>query len=153
MIKLILFSTLCVILIFYHFETLSNPRLELLGCGEFSIYSREVITSPLITNTTNIGFGFIYTTHSSNANALREKFNIIDGESITLSNFICPQDILTQLGYTQISYQRGGGLFTIYAYSNRGRDFIRKTDHRINLQIAVRGGRVTVGWPVILGSY
>jgi len=153
MIKLVLYSTLCVVLIFYHFETLGNPRLEVLGEGVISIYSREVVTSPLITSVTNIGFGFIYTTCATNANELRAKFNVIDGESIALTHSACPHEILRQLGHTMVSYQRGGGLFTIYAYSSRGRDFIRQDGNRINMQIAVRDGRVTVGWPVILGSY
>ncbi|MCL2755455.1 MAG: YwmB family TATA-box binding protein [Firmicutes bacterium] len=153
MVKFILFSTFCIILIFYHFESLSNPKLEQLGDGQFSIYSREIIQSPLVLSKTNIGFGFIYTIHSLNANQLRQKFNVIDGESIVLDNFIHPNQILRQLGYTQISSQQSANLFTIYAYSSRGRDFIRKDNNRINLQVAVRDGRVTIGWPVILGSF
>ena len=153
LIKFVLFSALCVSLIFHHFATLSNPRLELLGDGDFSIYSREVITSPLVHSVTNIGIGFVYTTTSSNAAALRAKFNQIDGESIVLSTFKEPSRILALLGYTKVSTQTLSDLHTIYAYSGRGRDFITSEGTRINLQIAVRGDRVTVGWPVILGSF
>jgi len=153
LIKFIAFTTLCVSLVVFHFGTLSNPELEVLGEGEFSIYSRQVVGSPLIERVTNIGIGFIYTTSSRNAVQLRAKFTQIDGESIILDNFKDPQKILDILGYTQVSTQDMGGLHTVYAYSGRGRDFITSNGQRINLQIAVRAGRVTVGWPVILGSY
>jgi len=153
MFKLCVFVSVCASLVFYHFVTLDNPQLEVLGSGTIQIFSRERIESPLILNRQDLGFALAYTVSSNNAPFLRQKFSVIDGESITLDWFQSPQKILQALGHEYMFSQRMGDLQTIYAYSGRGRDFVARGRERVNLQIAVRGGRVTVGWPVILGSF
>ena len=151
---MILFVTLCITLVWYHFGTLDNPRLETLGEGTFFIHSRELVHSPLITSTIPAGIGFIYQMPSKHVNTVRSLFNNIDGESITLDTPKSSDQILRMLGYTMVQAQ--GTYETIrvvYAYSSRGRNFLTIDGTRINLQIATRGDRVTIGWPVILGSF
>jgi len=151
--KLLLFITLCVSLIFYHFASLGNPHLEILGDGYMSIYSRQLVDSPYIIRRHDIATGFIYTTRSYNAPALRAKFTQIDGESITLDTYRPKHEILRILRYRVVHEQRNNIMHITYAYSGRGRDFIRDGDTRINLQISSRAGRVTIGWPVILSGF
>ena len=153
MFKLCVFTASCACLILWHFTTLSNPNLEILGSGEFSIYSREAINSPLIIRRLDMGSGFIYVTSSENAAELRQKFNHIDGESITLNRYKPVRDILALLGHTKISSRKDSVMHITYAYSGRGREFIEHNGKRINLQIAHRGNRTAIGWPVILGSF
>jgi len=124
-----------------------------LGSGYFSIYSRDTVRSPLIIRRLDMGSGFIYTTRSEDAATLRQKFNTIDGESITLDRHVPTRDILAVLGHTKVSSRTDSVMTITYAYSGRGRDFIEHGGSRINLQIAHRGNRTTVGWPVILGSF
>lgn len=155
MFKLCVFAACCASLVIYHFETLSNPHLETLGAGTFSIFSREYIQSPLIESSQSLGFAYVFTTSSRNAAALRAKFNpqLIDGESLTLDRAMSPHQILRTLGHSYQFSQDLPTLHTVYGYSGRGRDFITQGSTRVNLQIAVRGSTVTVGWPVILGSF
>jgi len=134
----------------YHFAALDNPRLETLGDGEFRIYSRQDITSPLVTNRIAIATGFIYTTHSDNAAELRAKFTHSDGESITLTQPQTARQILSQLGHHQVSQHTSAIMTTTYAHNNRHRKFVTSGQNRINLQIIERDGVTTVGWPVIL---
>jgi len=144
---------MCASLVVWHFETVSNPRIEVLGSGQFRFYSRERIHSPLIYGTIQIATGFIYITTSDNAPLLRRKFSQIDGESLTLDYAKSKREILHILGYTAVSTQNNSVMQITYAYSGRGLSFIRSGRDRINLQISNRSGVVTVGWPVILGSY
>ena len=146
--KFPLYIALCVALIYYSVATVENPRLEVLGGGEYAIYSREDVGSSLVSRRVSSGIGFIYYCDSGNAAALREKFTHIDGESITLPGASAPQ-IIHKLGYQQVS--RSGDIY--YAYSPRAKEFIKSGGKKINLQIAERNGSTVVGWPVILGSY
>jgi len=121
-----------------------NPRLELLGEGEYAIYSREDVRSSLVDRRVASGIGFIYYTTSENAAELRAKFTHIDGESIVLPR-ISGKQVLKKLGYQEVS--KG------YGYSPRGKDFIKVNGQRVNLQVVERNGSTVVGWPVILGAY
>ena len=151
--KFILFGTLCVALVAQHFLVMENPQLETLGAGDFFIYSREVVVSPLVLERTDVGFGFIYRARSENAAELRAKFNHIDGESLLLDKQMSARDVLWLLGHEKTSQQTSAGMVVTYGYSGRGRDFIVAGGERVNLQIVERGGRTKVGWPVILGSF
>jgi len=152
--KFCVFVTLCAVLIFYSSASVANPNLEILGEGEVRIFSTEVVESPLVDRVTNVGFAFIYHTTSANAPYLRAKFTRIDGESITLRGTdLTARQVLRTLNYRKISSNAVGALEYYYAFSMRGSDFIISGDTRINLQVAQRGDVLTVGWPVILGSF
>jgi len=144
MVKLPLYITLCVVLVYYSFATAANPRLEILGEGEYAIYSREDVQSSLVDRRVSSGVGYIYYTVSKNAEALRAKFSNIDGESIVLAGQSA-KEILKKLGYREVSPG--------YGYSPRAKDFIKANGQKINLQIVERNDSVVVGWPVVLGSY
>lgn len=148
MVKLPLYIALCVALVYYSFAAAENPRLEVLGKGTYAIYSRQNISSSLILRRVSSGIGFIYYTDTSSAAALRTKFNNIDGESIQLQGPTVRQ-IFRKLGYKEVT--SSGDIY--YGYSPRGRSTIKSDGRRINLQIAERNGVITVGWPVILGTY
>jgi len=148
--KFLVFAAVCISLVFYHFATMDNPRLELLGAGEFRIYSRQDVDSPLVTNRISIATGFIYVTCASNAAELRDKFTQVDGESITLANHMSARDVLSRLGHVLVDQHTSAIMQTTYAHSNRHRASVRNGNYRVNLQIIERGGVTTVGWPVIL---
>jgi len=148
MYKLPLYIALCVSLVYYAIAVVENPRLEVLGDGEFAIYSREDVRSALVQRRVASGIGFIYYTDSGNAAELRAKFSKIDGESIVLGQKTAGQ-IFRKLGYREVSFS---GRIT-YGYSPRARTFITSEGQRVNLQVVERNGTTVVGWPVILGSY
>ena len=153
MFKLFVFVAVCVSLVVWHFGNLSNPQLEKLGSGTVQIFSREHIESPLALARQDLGFAYVYSVRSDNTAALRAKFSVIDGEAITLDNFKNPRVIMQKMNVNYRFSQSNQFMKVIYGYSGRGRDFVTRGRERINIQIAVRDGRVTVGWPVILGSF
>ena len=128
---------------------MNNPRLEVLGAGEYCFYSTDNVNGKQITRKIQNGAGYIYYCDGENAGGLRTLFTNIDGESIALQN-INTARVFKILNYKRVSADTHGN---IYGYSNRGRAYIRSGNKKINLQVSVRGDIVTVGWPVILGGY
>jgi len=153
MFKFLVFLAIAAALVMVHFSGLDNPRLERLGGGELRIHSREQIQSPLVERMYQNALGFTYVTRSENARELRQKFDVIDGESFVPDEKMSVNRILGILGHQVVDRQENNIMQVVYAYSGRARDFIMSGSRRVNLQIATRDGRVTVGWPVILGSF
>jgi len=146
--------SLCIVLIFYAIVVPPQEfRLENYFTGDFAFYSSERIQSPLVTHTTDLGFSFIYHTASQNATALRRNFTRIDGESVTMHRHKETRTILQRLDARKVSTSTIGEIDIVYAYTSRIPTFITKGGRRINIQIAHRSNRTTIGWPVILGSF
>jgi len=143
--KISLYITLCVCLIIASIYRDDHVKLETLGSGEFAIYSTQDIQSPLVDRRIQTGLGFIYFTHSSNANQLRQKFTQIDGESIRLDRPKTSSQIFRLLNFQKLCNN--------YGFSNKMPVHITANGQRINLQVSNRNGVTTVGWPVILGSF
>lgn len=78
----------------------------------------------------------------------------VDGVSVSFDGSI--QDlnaILDRLQATQVNAQQLGDLYVACYYSNRLQGGMTLDGKRVNLQIAFRNGTITVGYPLILGSY
>jgi hypothetical protein len=111
--------------------------------GEYCIYSRENVRSPLISRRVNSGLGFIYHCDSKKAQKLRGKFKSIDGESIVITDSIKYESILQRFAL-HIREEINDGIYhTIYAGNERYG----------TVQIVVRKNDIVVGYPAILGSY
>ena len=143
----------CIILIFYGIMMPREFRLENYFVGEFAFHSAKNVQSHLISHTANLGFAFIHYTTSTNATQLRRKIPRIDGESVTLNHQKSSQAILRKLRARKVTSNTIGDIEIVYGYSPRIRTFITKNNQRINLQIATRDNRTTIGWPIILGSF
>ena len=150
--KLCIFIAVAACLVFYSIAGASDPQLEKLGQGEYRFYSTDIVSSPYITRTVDLGFSYIYVCDSADATKVRKLFTRIDGESITLAN-TDKAAVLKRLNYQTVSVSEVSSIAVTYAYSPRGKTFITDNEQKINLQIAVSGRTTTVGWPVILGSY
>lgn len=151
--KFILYLSICLSLVVYWFASIGNPKLEKLGSGYMNIFSTCVVSHPYIINRTSLGFAHSYRIRSEHAETIRPLFRNIDGESITLHN-ADKRTILHQLSnHQKISTSRIGTLQVTSLYSNRTSSFVRDGNNRINLQVSYRNGTVTIGWPVILGSF
>lgn len=78
----------------------------------------------------------------------------VDGVSVSFSGSM--QDvnaIVNRLQATQINCQQLDDLYVACYTSNRLQGGVTLDGKRVNLQIAYRNGCITVGYPLILGSY
>jgi hypothetical protein len=124
-----------------------------LGAGNYSFYSTETVQSKYFTNVIDLGFSYIYECESTNANRVRPLFKNLDGESIRLNAEESIDAILKKLDAIVVSQSTIGDLKNIYGYTARNAQYITEKHRKINLQIAVNNNAVTIGFPVILGSY
>ena len=152
MIKLVIYISISLALIYWALATTHHPQLETLGKGEHRFYSPEQISSPYITHIINVGFGFIHFTCSTKAPYVRTLFTQIDGESLTLQGITAVQ-VFRKLNHRKVATQHSNVMRIYYGYSSRTRTFITHNNQRINLQVAKRGNNVTVGWPVIMSGF
>lgn len=152
--RLCIFITICACLVFAGITNPHNPTLEILGEGEYSIYTTQYITSPLINKTRDLGYAYIYTFPSKNAEVIRPLFSHIDGESLLLTNTQKTTDwVLNKLNYKTVSQTTMNSTTIIYAHSPRAKTFVRDGNKKINMQISRTENTLIIGWPVILGSY
>lgn len=80
--------------------------------------------------------------------------NGTEGESVT---FYGSKDEfeaeIRRLGVTVTERQSLGGIEIVYGYTEKLRGGVNVDGKRVNIEFAYRGGTITVGTPVILGSY
>jgi len=63
------------------------------------------------------------------------------------------ESLLSRMRVTVVYTQSVGGADVIYGYSNRLRGGVVIEGEKINVQFAMRGDTVTVGTPLIFGSF
>lgn len=80
--------------------------------------------------------------------------NGTEGESVTFcgskNEF---ESEIRRLGVTVTERQSLGGIEIVYGYTEKLRGGVNVDGKRVNIELAYRGGTITVGTPVILGSY
>ena len=102
----------------------------------------------------DLGLGFQVTCSVDDFGATVASCRGVDGVSVSFEG--SEQDIdriLCRLQATQVSYQQLDDLYVACCYSPRLKGSVSIDGKRVNLQIAYSNGAVTVGYPLILGSY
>ena len=61
--------------------------------------------------------------------------------------------LMKKLKMKTVMTQELGDIKIIYGYSNRLKNSVILDGKKVNVEIAVRGGKITAGTPLILGSY
>jgi hypothetical protein len=141
-VKFFIYVSVCLCLLIYAAAVPLKPQLYYYG-GEYCIYSRDNVVSPLISRRVDFGLGYIYYCDSANAEKLRVKFKNIDGESIVIKDKIKYESILQKFALHKTDETFDGIYKTIYA----------KNERYGTVQIVVRANDIVVGYPAILGSY
>lgn len=79
----------------------------------------------------------------------------IDGESFTLyGTKVTVGEIIRELSAKIVSEGMIDGIYTVYLYTGRlNTPSVELFNERVNVQIALNGDKLTVGYPIILGSY
>ena len=123
--------------------------------GEHTFYSTQK-TNQKETNITKNGNGYLISTNSQNAknvfqNLEKEKLH---GESFRLSG--TEKDIpklLHSLCAKTVKEERFDDFLILYANSPKIANYVVVNNKKVNIQIAYKNKVITVGTPIILGSY
>ena len=115
----------------------------------------EVTSSGLYTTIENAGLGTIVSCKAGFSSLAKKRLNNILGESLTFEGH--SMDIFKLLNYYDANIVKeeilNDGARSVYASTNKINNSILIDDKKINLQIVYSNGQVTIGTPVILGSY
>ena len=108
------------------------------------------------TQTIQNGNGYIISTNATNAPNILNKLdkNHIDGESFCIYGTSTDAlQILHSLGAVIIKEESFDDFKIIYAHSPKIHNYVLIGNKKINIQIALKNNKITVGTPLILGSY
>lgn len=103
----------------------------------------------------NVGYGSIITTDLNNASNVKKNVNNLQGESCELNNATKEDcfEMLNHFNATIVRQENLDDISIIYAYSPLLEKFVFDDGDKINLQFALVSETLTVGYPLIMGSY
>ena len=119
----------------------------------YSIYTNQSIEMEGI-EVVSLGFGYIISSDTVNGQYLYDRLkNNSYGQSVSLKgNLNDCYAIINLLGVKVLESEHFDNIYNIYGEG----DFGEKVDvngAKVNIQIAYRSGMITIGCPIILGSY
>ena len=128
--------------LFYANSTDKNVSFSLTNyfSGNYYSYSKEKINN----NSINLGFCYL------NKNI---KSNDIIGESITTNNLELGSTIKQLNAKVVKTEYLENGITVIYTYTPLIKDNVCINNEKVNLQFAIKNETITIGWPLILGSF
>lgn len=102
----------------------------------------------------DMGLGYQVTCTAADFNKTLASCRNVDGVSVSFAGAAYDvNEIVSRLQATEVSRQQIDDIFVSCYYSPLIREYVTIDGNRVNVQIAYRGGTVTVGYPLILGSY
>ncbi|MDE7454361.1 MAG: hypothetical protein K2M64_00845 [Clostridia bacterium] len=117
--------------------------------AQISIYCRSTTC-----NSIDTGMGKIVTCNSQTLKQTLSNCNQVDGISVSFDGVLQDvDDVFNRLNATLISMQQFDDLLIICCNSPRIKGGVTVDGNSVNVQIAYCDGKITVGYPLILGSY
>ena len=103
---------------------------------------------------TKNGDAFIVSCDANKAVQVKQKLGKILGESVHFNgDKIAGLNFISKFNYTSILTEDVNGIFTLYAYSPKIENYVYINNKKVNIELAVNKGVVTIGSPIIVGSY
>lgn len=119
-----------------------------------SQYCLYVGDTPSTENCVNVGSGYIVFDDIENAQSLVKNSKKIYGQSVcfegTTDNYF---ELLKDLRLKECFVENIENIKVFYGFSNKLKDFTVVNGEKVNIQVAYREGKITVGTPLILGSF
>ena len=126
------------------------------GVGEYCFYISGEVDEEHFQRVDKNGSDTIGYCSLINAPEVKKQYRgSINGESFTLTGTkLTVGEIVTKLDARVVSEGEVNGIYTVYLYTGRlNVNSIDLFGDKVNVQIALNGNKVTVGYPIILGSY
>lgn len=108
--------------------------------GEYTVYT----SNSLGEDSVNLGFCYM--------NSVEVKDCVV-GESLVIENFEVGSALKILKAKVVKTEQLENGTTVIYAHTNLINEKIKVSGENVNLQIAIKDNKTTIGWPLILGSF
>ena len=108
--------------------------------GEYTVYTSQGAGE----NCVDLGFCYM------NSNPVE---NNVVGESVVVNNLELGSALSILNARVVKTEYLEDGTTVIYAHTNKIREQVKVDGKNVNLQIANKGEKFVIGWPLILGSY
>ena len=147
-----------IVFVIISFLLLPNKKpifADNLAFGELATYTFYTLekTDDSLCYTKN-GDAFIVSCEAKKAGEIKQQLGKILGESICFKgDKIAGLNFISKLEYISILTEDINGIFTLYAYSPKIENYVYINNQKVNIELAVNNGTVTIGSPIIVGSY
>lgn len=126
------------------------------NCSDYCFYVEGEVEDEDFTRVVKNGDGYVGYCSIMDAPKVKKRYgNKVDGESFTLyGTSVTVGEIIRELSGRIVSEGTVNGIYTVYLYTGKlNTPSVELFDDKVNVQIALNGDRITVGYPIILGSY
>lgn len=123
--------------------------------GTYTFYTQEKFDDNLA-ECMQSGNGFLVSTSNKNASDVFLKLNLkmLQGESFCFDgNMLDAQVLIKKLNGEILKTEKVGDILIFYGQSKKFKKYVSVDNKKINFQIAVNNGKITIGTPLILGGY
>lgn len=124
--------------------------------GEYCFYIDGTVEEEDFTRVVKNGEGYVGYCALVDAPRVKKEYGSrVSGESFTVTGSkVTVGEILRDIEGRVVSEGEVDGIYTVYLYTGRlNTSSVDLFGDKVNVQIALNGDRVTVGYPIILGSY
>lgn len=126
------------------------------GRGEVSYYTKYAAGDVRYATVVQNGRGSIVTCDFSNYKSVRSSLNDISGVSIRFrGDYSDVESLISQLEIKSVAAESLDeyGIVSYYGFTFKLRNRVYADGKYINIQIVLSGNTITIGYPIILGSY
>lgn len=121
---------------------------------EYCFYISSEVDEDDFTKVIKNGNSYVGYCNILDAPSIKKRYKV-DGESFTTTGTkVTVGEMVKTLSAKIVSQGEVDGIYTIYLYTGRlNTPSIDLFGDKVNVQIALSGNKITVGYPIILGSY
>lgn len=126
------------------------------NCNDYCFYIEGQVDEADFTRIVKNGDGYVGYCSIVDAPQVKKRYaRKVEGESFTLyGTKVTVGKIINELSGRVVSEGMVDGIYTVYLYTGKlNTPSVQLFDDKVNVQIALNGDRLTVGYPIILGSY
>ncbi len=151
---LILISMFLLVFCVFGANTSFSSIAEVMRATQYSTYTTKAVNNSAV-KVANAGVFYINTVSASSISTCVNLSKEIKGESFVINN--CENGKISRLQkltkFREVKREKISNTTIVYAYSSMLKKFTFINNEKVNLQIAFDGTNLTVGYPLILGSY
>lgn len=124
------------------------------GNAEYFFYTKKLTQTISNVKITQNGTMNIISCKSSEAQSVKPQIANLEGESITfLGTKNDALNYLNRYNHKVVFSEVLENIVIIYAYCPQIENFVFVNNEKVNIQLAYNSGKITVGTPMILGSF
>lgn len=122
--------------------------------ANYCFYTSNACIDAKEVNVVKNGDMYFVSCESNIAKKIKQQLDSVDGESISFQGTKNDAlNFLSQFDYEIVFSEVVEDIFIIYAYCPKITNYVYVNNQKINIELAVNKSNITIGTPLIIGSY